>query len=158
MSSFKNFAPTLRSLQAQADGTGTIAGSPLEDFLSIAGYETPGGGGGGSSDFSTATVTFNLTLPEGTTFDGLGGRIGFEFVYGIEYESAVSTADTTLPIVLYNGEGYISNFFAETTDGDYLVLDGDPTLSDTITWDGSKFTVTGDGTVTATMVVDGGGD
>lgn len=59
MSSFKNFAPTLRSLQAQADGTGTIAGSPIEDFLSIAGYETPGGGGGGDSDFSTAEVTVN---------------------------------------------------------------------------------------------------
>lgn len=50
MSSFKNFAPMLSSLQDQADGKGTIAGSPLEDFLSIAGYETPdgrGGGGGG---------------------------------------------------------------------------------------------------------------
>lgn len=63
MSSFKNFAPTLTSLQAQADGTGTIAGSPIEDFLSIAGYETPGGGGGGESDLTTATLTM-ITDPD----------------------------------------------------------------------------------------------
>lgn len=56
MSSFKNFAPMLSSLQDQADGKGTIAGSPLEDFLSIAGYEDPAGGGGGG-DFKTAVVT-----------------------------------------------------------------------------------------------------
>ena len=60
MSSFKNFAPMLSSLQDQADGKGTIAGSPLDDFLSIAGYETPGGGGG-SSEFSTAEVTVTYT-------------------------------------------------------------------------------------------------
>ena len=120
--------------------------------------ESGGGGGGGSSDFSTATVTFNLTLPEGTTLDVLGGRVGFEFEEGMVYEAAVTTESNTLPVVLYNGEGYISNFFAETTDGDSLVLDGDPTLSDTITWDGGNFTVTGDGTVTATMVIEGVSD
>lgn len=117
-----------------------------------------GGGGGGSSDFSTATVTFNLTLPEGKTLDSLGGRVGFEFEDGIEYEAPLSTSATTLPIVLYKGEGYISNFYAETTDYDNLIFDGEPTLSDTVTWDGDKFTVTGDGTVTATMVVEGGSD
>lgn len=60
MSSFKNFAPMLSSLQDQADGKGTIAGSALEDFLSIAGYETPGGGGGGESDLSTAELTITF--------------------------------------------------------------------------------------------------
>lgn len=60
MSSFKNFAPLLSSLQDQADGKGTIAGSPLEEFLSIAGYEEPGGGGGGGGvTFPTVTLTFD---------------------------------------------------------------------------------------------------
>lgn len=156
MSSFKNFSSMLNDLQRQADGRGTLDGSAIEDFLSIAGYEQEGGGGGGgSSDFSTATVTFNLTLPEGKTLGEWGGLVGFEFEDGIEYEVSVTTSATTQPIVLYKGEGYISNFYAETTDFDNLIFAGDPTLSDTITWDGDKFTVTGDGTVTATMVLDG---
>lgn len=47
MSSFKNFAPMLSNLQRQADGRGTLEGSSIDDFLSIAGYGDGGGGGGG---------------------------------------------------------------------------------------------------------------
>ena len=57
MSSFKNFASMLNDLQQQADGRGTLDGSAIEDFLSIAGYEDPNGGGGGDSDFTIARVT-----------------------------------------------------------------------------------------------------
>lgn len=57
MSSFKNFAPLLSSLQDQADGKGTIAGSPLEDFLSIAGYGDGGGGGGTGGGLAHYTQT-----------------------------------------------------------------------------------------------------
>ena len=99
MSSFKNFAPTLRSLQAQADGTGTIAGSPLEDFLSIAGYETPGGGGGGSSDFSTATVTITNTAEQYYT-------IVCPNIYDGKMYSDINKGDLPddFEIVLYKGQ------------------------------------------------------
>ena len=58
MSSFKNFSSMLNDLQRQADGRGTLDGSAIEDFLSIAGYEDPnGGGGGGESDYRIIPLT-----------------------------------------------------------------------------------------------------
>ena len=74
MSSFKNFSSMLNDLQRQADGRGTLDGSAIEDFLSIAGYEDPAGGGGGSVE---VTVTLDtLTIPETSITgedDGYGG-------------------------------------------------------------------------------------
>lgn len=91
----------LTSLQAQADGTGTIAGSAIEDFLSIAGYETPGGGGGGgSSDFSTALVTI--------TFEGefcpLQGCYATSDDFADSYPSATFQSGDTAAIILYKGK------------------------------------------------------
>ena len=120
MSSFKNFAPTLTSLQAQADGTGTIAGSPLEDFLSIAGYETPGGGGGGSSDFSTATFTIiggstNATVPMCVDLTGQGAP----FDYALQ-SIAMTCEEGTYTIALYKGAALV-----EITSEGEITLNGD---------------------------------
>lgn len=110
MSSFKNFAPMLSSLQDQADGKGTIAGSPLEDFLSIAGYETPGGGGGGSSDFSTAQVTI----------DNQSGTNVYGNVYGqlTDVSSYCGLSPNTLPTVVNS----VESEFGGNTSYDYTVV------------------------------------
>lgn len=60
MSSFKNFSSMLNDLQRQADGRGTLDGSAIEDFLSIAGYEQEGGGGGGGGDYKTVKVSLTV--------------------------------------------------------------------------------------------------
>lgn len=135
MSSFKNFAPTLRSLQAQADGTGTIAGSPLEDFLSIAGYETPGGGGGGSSDFSTAQVT--IIGDEGVTgfytpFMPMLTPDGLNCVGVYQEES-----EATYSVLLYKGSVSFSvgySISVVSTSGaieldDYAIVTGDCSIT-----------------------------
>lgn len=115
MSSFKNFAPLLSSLQDQADGKGTIAGSPLEDFLSIAGYETPGGGGG-DSDYSGANITI--------TFEGEWCPLQFACatdngsIPGGAPDSFVS--GDTATIMLYKGKAiaFLSSGTVTSTTGD----------------------------------------
>ena len=134
----------LSSLQEQADGKGTIAGSAIEDFLSIAGYETPGGGGGGGDgDFSTAEVTFiNNSTAAGiqvicaTAYDGEEGSASSTGLY-----AEVGDSDTQ-NVILYKGlaigfatyEGIID--FSVTGD---IELEGF-----------DHFKITGSGTITAT--------
>ena len=133
MSSFKNFAPMLTSLQAQADGTGTLDGSAIEDFLSIAGYETPGGGGGGSSDLTIANVT--ITCESGFTSADLFVVYVYEDLLNSEF-ILTQEGDYDLGIVLY--KGFTS---AALTDGN-----GDP-------YDKTKVSVTGD-----VVIAEEGGD
>ena len=138
MSSFKNFAPLLSSLQDQADGKGTIAGSALEDFLSIAGYETPGGGGGGGdSDFSTAEVTLTsechsdvaLSIP--ICDDEYGVSVRTTVIYQFS---------DTLIVPLYKGK---ADVWIDENDA-LPVVTGDITGSE------GYYTVTGNGTITLT--------
>lgn len=114
MSSFKNFAPMLTSLQAQADGTGTLDGSAIEDFLSIAGYEPEGGGGG---DFSKARVTvvpdngevevqlYNVAHDDSSFFELPEGT-----VTPLYSESYYPTEETVYETVLYEGKSYLNTF------------------------------------------------
>lgn len=134
MSSFKNFAPLLTSLQAQADGTGTIEGSPLEDFLSIAGYETPGGGGGGG-DLSIANLTLinNRSENVSCTICQCDEEYGTTIYGGIE---ANGTAELLVP--LYKGKADI--IFSNTSLT--FILDGD------ITGESGYYTATGDCSIT----------
>lgn len=135
MSSFKNFAPMLTSLQAQADGTGTIAGSPLEDFLSIAGYETPGGGGGGGGDLSIAKLTLinNRSENVNCSICQCDEEYGTTIFGAIE---ANNTAEVLVP--LYKGKGDI--VFSNTSLT--FILDGD------ITGESGYYTATGDCSIT----------
>ena len=100
MSSFKNFAPMLSSLQDQADGKGTIAGSALEDFLSIAGYETPGGSGGGGD----AAIIIPLT-DTGTSFESPTGSGDYSF----------------LDLVTAFAGGKVIRLVLENSDRDYVI-------------------------------------
>ncbi len=131
MSSFKNFAPLLTSLQAQADGTGTIAGSPLEDFLSIAGYETPGGGGGG--DFSAATV--EITNSTGSKID-VAIPVCDEEAGTLVRLTLAASYSGTLVIPLYKGMA------------DLWIDSASVTLTGDIEEIGGEIVVTGDGTIT----------
>lgn len=126
MSSFKNFAPMLSSLQDQADGKGTIAGSAIEDFLSIAGYENPGGGGG---DFSTAEVTVN---------NSIGGIL--ITVPAIYNEIAVPfiTDAPSFTVILYKGTavmggnpsiGSVGGDITYVEDDDIYLITGDCTIT-----------------------------
>ena len=136
MSSFKNFAPLLSSLQDQADGKGTIAGSALEDFLSIAGYETPGSGGGGGGDYSTAKVT--ITNESSADFVLAIPNIAEDTLYPSISSGLMAGNDET--IVLYKGsvKGTFYSFegaIAVTCTGDVsgdefgIVVAGDGTIS-----------------------------
>lgn len=150
MSSFKNFAPTLTSLQAQADGTGTIAGSPLEDFLSIAGYETPAGGGGGGGDYSLGAVQI-VNNSENNGYN-LGG--GFQYEAGelgegspaCVYTGLNSEPQTTVEgnLILYKGTAYC-RFVGGTPS---FTLSGD--IEEAFEGIPDVLLVTGDGTITIT--------
>ena len=137
MSSFKNFSSMLNDLQQQADGRGTLDGSAIEDFLSIAGYKMPagGGGGGGDSDFSLAKVAitndtdkhFLLSLPN--VYEGV--------MYGYIDSDDIDGSD--IDVVLYKGEFTLYNTseyaleFAVTGDiemgEDSPIIKGDGTIT-----------------------------
>lgn len=141
MSSFKNFASMLSDLQQQADGRGTIAGSPIEDFLSIAGYETPGGGGGG--DITTASVTLDASACDPENAYSLYGANLYddgEYTYA-EGEAFVFGGQTaTMDFILYKGEAVVYPGSQEV----FVIVSvtGDITLDD----DGIAH-VAGDGTI-----------
>lgn len=137
MSSFKNFSSMLNDLQQQADGRGTLDGSAIEDFLSIAGYEEPagGGGGGGGGDFSTAEVTIigyedvvGFTTP----------RMPILTDDGIILETIQREATATYTIALYKGsaicilgwnELMASSGSVEEDEDENMVVTGDCSLT-----------------------------
>lgn len=135
MSSFKNFSSMLNDLQRQADGRGTLDGSAIEDFLSIAGYKEcgGGGGGGGGGDFSTAIVA--ITNDSGSSFViPCACLIGGDMVYSIDSDDMDGS---DFEIVLYKGEAYLSlsNTLFATVTGD-------------ITFEVGGIVVSGNGTIT----------
>ncbi|MBP5433240.1 hypothetical protein [Ruminococcus sp.] len=92
MSSFKNFASMLNDLQQQADGRGTLDGSAIEDFLSIAGYEQEVGGGDSGMLSEIFPICAKVTLvvsgmTEGlsTKFTDVGTSTGVLLVRDTEY-------------------------------------------------------------------------
>ena len=143
MSSFKNFAPMLTSLQAQADGTGTLDGSAIEDFLSIAGYETPGGGGG-SGDLSTASVTIDASacIPDnGYSLFGANIYDDGEYIYSEGEAVVFGGATATMLFILYKGECLVYPVDQES----YTIS----SVQGSITLDEDGFAhVAGDGTIT----------
>ena len=133
MSSFKNFASMLSGLQQQADGRGTIAGSPIEDFLSIAGYGDGGGGGGGGGggcmivnltwDDDTSSYTSDKTFAE--VHDALEGGT---FVYAVDK----SYGGCYMPTQLNSTEVVFSKLTAASDGlGGYLLTSDEETLLDT---------------------------
>ena len=122
MSSFKNFAPMLSSLQDQADGKGTIAGSALEDFLSIAGYETPGGGGGGGSAIipSIELDYDHMTYTSTVSFD--------EMVASAEASTILDGDTPVIPVWLSTSGQFVSAHHATEDDHDVILLSSDTVL------------------------------
>lgn len=140
MSSFKNFSSMLNDLQQQADGRGTLDGSAIEDFLSIAGYEQEGGGGGGGGggDFSTATVTITNDSESPVTITNFPCISLDENFDSSAFIGAGTT--NTYEAVLYKGSSENAQYADEGT----VAVTGD------IVYDDGYFTITGAGTITIT--------
>lgn len=131
MSSFKNFSSMLNDLQRQADGRGTLDGSAIEDFLSIAGYkECGGGGGGGGGDFTTAEVTLKTESGPASVFVPYANADFASAQYSLESE-------TTLTVILYKGVAEIWS-----ADVEVYSVSENGTIDDGIAY------ITGDCTVT----------
>ena len=128
----------LSSLQDQADGKGTIAGSSLEDFLSIAGYEKSSGG---SEMSGTLLVTYADNAID-KTWNELKAAVDAGVIpvmimlyndgEGDDY-SILCTLSTIrdceenyeVNFVYYGIDGNKGNylFFSETTDGVLEIVD-----------------------------------
>ena len=128
MSSFKNFASMLSDLQQQADGRGTIAGSPIEDFLSIAGYGD-GGGGGGSAPLIVHVIEEGTTWTLDATYSDIKSAVLNGTVVLISYENqpwsewissvtCVYESENDVQFgVFCNAQGSDLGFYINTADG-----------------------------------------
>lgn len=141
MSSFKNFASMLDGLQKQAEGTRTIAGSSIEDFLSIAGYEDYEGGGGGGFDIPTFTKLYeeyscDMTYEEAkASYVATADSNGF----GLAYNSGNSEEKAWAYDVLASGE--MLSYFADIpeTVNEGLALLGQDSMPVTLFADNGNF-------------------
>ena len=132
MSSFKNFASMLSDLQQQADGRGTIAGSPIEDFLSIAGYETPGG------EAEVLYPTFDAVWDEGTQSYSYTCDWTFS-----ELKTKIAAFDSSSYPAIYNEEGFgCFGGTAQASGPDLLVIE--------FANNGVQLSYDSDGTITET--------
>ena len=114
-------------------------------------------GGGGSSDFSTAEVTLNLTLADGTTIsseritDVYLNYPDEDFGYSANTLEATNHKDS---VILYNNNAIIGGLSVINTEHNrYSVIEGTPTTTGGVTYntDEGIFYVTGDGTITAEL-------
>lgn len=132
--------------------------SPPDDSLEYWLNQIAENGGGGSSDFSTATVTLNLTLPDGDTFSEGSVRSGF-LDQDLQYVYVESVATNTATFILYKGECFLttSTFYGVSGNNYDLPAPEDVTLSGGVTYDAEHavYVVTSDGTLTATLVSGG---
>lgn len=143
MSSFKNFSSMLNDLQKQADGRGTLDGSAIEDFLSIAGYEEPAGGGGGGGDFEIVTIT--LINNSADKYLGVN-RLVWVYNDALETESFNVEAGETVEVqvVLYKGQAVM---YPDPVDDTI-----DPIITGDITFNSDEwyFEITGAGSIALT--------
>lgn len=152
----------LTSLQAQADGTGTLDGSAIEDFLSIAGYETPGGGGGGGgNEYTVRHVILNspeiansIQLEYIADFDNEPYRlIAVPYVNGVPYYSyeislSAGVTDFEYGFMVFNDNDTVIQSL-EAISGYTAQVSGDVTLTEE---DGFwYFNIAGDGAITLTV-------
>ena len=156
------------SLTDKPDGTHTVSELVTipECVDAITSIAEPGGGG--SSDFSTATVTLNLTPPEGFTADFImlnGLRVPFPIDDGESFpytSSGALASEGKVEILLYDGVGYFGDpnstdigvlIVYDTTRERELTVVGSLTLSGNVETDQTYgYKVTGNCTVSATLV------
>lgn len=113
--------------------------------------------GGGSSDLSTATVTVNLTPPEGVEIDAT--RLFTNFPFPTDdfeeggYQDIVSwyDVDGKIPMIINKGKGFIDGIGSR--DGNYMVKLSEATISGNASYSDNKIVVTGDCTITGNWVL-----
>lgn len=114
------------------------------------------GGGGGSSDFSTATVTLNLTMPTGVSNEGTTVTSEIS-VDAFAYTGSINanSTNTSAEILLYKGSANITSVEAVGSDSQPYVISNlsAAVLSGNITYDLEQgvLLVTGDCSITATL-------
>lgn len=118
------------------------------------GKETDIGSGGGSSDITMATVTLNITPPEGVTIveEGLHANFIFDDVkYAAEYIKADNHVLTILINTKEDEPAIVQNLVCiDDNDNEYIVFSNIQTSSNiTYLSDQGTFIVEGDGTITA---------
>lgn len=96
-------------------------------------------GGGGSSDFSTAEVTLDLTVPSGVTPDGTGlfsavvSFPDYDHGYTTDY---IPSNNSKVTILLYQGHGYVAAAQMDVLNENPYYLGGaDATLTGNATYD-----------------------
>ena len=124
-------------------------------------------GGGGSSDFEKFTVTFDLTVQEGSKEIGAAYINGAYMPYPdgdyqytaeqIALSDQEGSAVLTAELVAYQGYAYFSEIAVEDVDGGSMIFVSSPTLSGGVSLSQQgTYVVTGDGTVSG-VVKDNGG-
>lgn len=116
---------------------------------------------GGSSDFSTAEVTLNLTLPEGVTADVEYLATCLlpypDLITAPPYTSEFINAENHVVVLpMYQGKAYFLMPAANANDVSYIITDpSDVVLSGSVVFDEQSqlFYVTGDCTITATLAL-----
>ena len=113
-------------------------------------------GGGGSSDFSTATITLNLTPPQGVTIDSEGidnARIEYPSD-NFSYASFIPAVNHVASILMYQGKATFIAVVGESPTDDYELDNETATLSGDIEYNDEDecYVVTGDCAITGTMV------
>lgn len=118
--------------------------------------------GGGTSDFETFTVTFDLTVQEGSKDIGAARISGAfmpypagEYPYTadqIELSEQEGSTDLKAELAAYQGYAYFGDIVIEDADGTAMEFVSDPTLSGGVseTTQG-HYVVTGDGTISGVV-------
>ena len=143
------------------DGKITITENATD--ISVAQYATAdvNVSGGGSSDFSTAEVTLNLTLPEGLTADEeflVTCLLPYPDINTAQpfVSNYVSAVNHKVNLPLYQGKAYFLMPAANANSQSYSISDPSAVaLSGSVVYDEQMqmFYVTGDCTITATLVL-----
>ena len=156
------------NIAAKADDlvipTGTIAITENGENIDVAQYEkaTVNVSGGGSSDFSTAEVTLDLTVPSGVTISATG-LYGVSVSYPDEnhgYGSEfIPSNNNKVTILLYQGHAHVYAAVIQVSNEDPYLLEGqDATLTGNATYDSDTgaIDITGDCTISGTPVQSNG--
>ena len=118
-----------------------------------------GGGGGGSSDFSTAEVTLNMTLPLGVTAEDIGLS---DVDLGLYTARKIGATNNKVSVIIQSGRStYAYGVYATSSDFEEYVLDTSSPITTTggVVWDADEecFEINADGTITASLIIDSGG-
>ena len=124
--------------------------------------KTSSSGNSGNSDFETFTITFDLTVQEGSKEIGSAYITGAlmpypteEYPYTadqIELSEQEGSTNFKAELVAYQGYAYFAEIFIEDVDGDSMEFVSSPTLSGGVSeTEQGLYVVTGNGTISGVI-------